>query len=43
MEMKETKKSILKVLKKDGKKKASKFDRMVLLLTSSLKKHVFYN
>ncbi|WP_337468183.1 leucine-rich repeat domain-containing protein [Hallella sp.] len=30
--MKETKKSILKVLKKDGKKKASKFDRMVLLL-----------
>ena len=32
MEMKETKKSILKVLKKDGKKKASKFDRMVLLL-----------
>ena len=32
MEMKETKKSILKVLEKDGKKKASKFDRMVLLL-----------
>lgn len=32
MEMKETKKSILKVLKKDGKKKACKFDRMVLLL-----------
>lgn len=30
--MKETKKSILKVLEKDGKKKASKFDRMVLLL-----------
>ena len=32
MEMKETKKSILKVLEKDSKKKASKFDRMVLLL-----------
>ena len=32
MEMKESKKNILKVLEKDGKKKSSKFDRMVLLL-----------
>lgn len=30
--MKESKKNILKVLSKDGKKKAGKFDRMVLLL-----------
>ena len=32
MKMKETKKNILKVLLKDGKKKASKFDRTVLVL-----------
>ncbi len=32
MKMKESKKNILKVLSKDGKKKTGKFDRMVLLL-----------